>query len=209
VQSTLSGRLSELHRFILNAFANTGRSPASADIQQRFSLSTESEVERLLAELEKTKAIHRAPGDPLVTHAYPFTSEPTPQRVTLASGVRVYSMCAVDALGIPLMLNTDVQIESECLGCKQAVVVNVRNGRIAHHAPDTLIVGYVPLACCATPATEQCPHVNFFCSREHLNDWAKDNPNQELKSLTLDQALEQGKRSFGSMLTGSSASCCS
>ncbi len=37
----------------------------------------------------------------LVSVAYPFSGFPTPHMVTLDGGVRVYAMCAIDALGIP------------------------------------------------------------------------------------------------------------
>lgn len=209
MQLTLSKQQAQLHQFILKTFASSGRSPSLADVQRAFSLNTEEDAERLLAELEQTQAIHRAPGDALVTHAYPFSNDPTPHRVRLASGVGVYAMCAIDALGIPFMLRSNAAIESACLQCKQAVHVDVREGKIAGHAPKGLMVGYVPMGCCSTPATEQCPHINFFCSQEHFAAWAKDNPEHDLKALTLDRALEQGEKIFGAAMNNSSESCCS
>ncbi len=204
----LTDRLAELHQFILQSFVATGHSPELSDIQKRFSLDGEDDAEQLLSELEQTKAIHRNPGDVLVTHAYPFSNEPTPHLVTLASGVQVNSMCAVDALGIPFMLKTDAEIKSECLECQQSVHVNVKDGKIADHGPDDLMVGYVPMGSCSSPATEQCPHINFFCSQKHLDAWAKNNPEHELKFLTLEEGLKQGENIFGSLMSGSSGSCC-
>lgn len=207
MQITLSNELAELHQFILKTFATTGSSPTVSAIQEQFSLDTEAEVEQLLKELEATRAIHRSEGDALVTHAYPFSNEPTPHQVTLASGVQVYSMCAIDALGIPFMLKTNASIASECLECQQSVKVAVENGKVASHDPDGLMVGYVPMGNCSTPATEQCPHINFFCSQKHLESWAKAHPEHDLKFMNLDQALEQGERIFGSAMSGDA--CCS
>lgn len=196
----LTEALAKLHQFILQTFVDTGQSPTLSDIQKQFSLDTEADAEKLLSELEQTKAIHRNPGDFLVTHAYPFSNEPTAHQVTLASGVKVYSMCAVDALGIPFMLNTDARIESECLHCQQAVHISVQAEKISDHSPKELMVGYVSMGNCSTPATEQCPHINFFCSQKHLDTWSNNHPEHELKFLPLEQALEQGKRIFGDLL---------
>jgi len=196
----LTDRLAELHRFILESFVASGHSPTLADVQHRFGLSDEESAENMLAELEATRAIHRASGDPLATHAYPFSNEPTPHRVQLASGVQVYAMCAVDALGIPFMLNTDARIESGCSHCGQSITVAVQDGALAEHAPESLLVGYMPLDCCTTPATEQCPNINFFCSPEHLDEWMENHRGEELKTLSLSQALERGREIFGAMM---------
>jgi len=203
----LTDTLAELHQFILQIFVATGHSPTLSDVQEQFSLDNEEDAEKLLSDLEQTRAIHRNSGDTLVTHVYPFSNEPTAHRVTLASGVQVNSMCAVDALGIPFMLKTDALIDSECLQCQQAVHVNVKAGKIVDHAPNNLMVGYVPMGNCSTPATEQCPHINFFCSQEHLEAWAKEHPEHDLKFMNLEQALEQGERIFGSAMSGDA--CCS
>jgi hypothetical protein len=196
----LTERQARLHQFILKSFSEQGRSPSLAEVQQEFSLDDESTAERFIGELEATKAIHRNTGDPLVTHAYPFSNEVTPYQVTLAAGTEVYSMCAIDALGIPFMLNQGATIISQCKHCGQAVSVEINEGKLASHAPDSLLVGYMPLGSCSTPATEQCPHINFFCSQEHLEVWMKSHPVEELKSLALPDALERGRQIFGSMM---------
>ena len=205
----LSDELAELHQFILKSFAERGRSPSLIEVQHQFSLDDESSAEHLIARLEETKAIHRNPGDPLVTHAYPFSNEPTPYQVMLSTGTEIYAMCAVDALGIPFMLNQDARISSHCKHCNQAVGVHVKDGTLEEHAPDSLLVGYMPLSCCSTPATEQCPHINFFCSQEHLDAWMNQHPEEELKPLAMPDALERGRQIFGNMMNPSAESCCS
>ncbi|WP_327256459.1 organomercurial lyase [Streptomyces sp. NBC_01244] len=45
--------------------------------------------------------------------AYPFSAFETPHRIRLANGVRVWSMCAIDALGVSAMLDgQDARISS-------------------------------------------------------------------------------------------------
>ncbi len=196
----LSEKLAELHQFILQTFANTGHSPSLAEIQQQFSLDTEQEANQWVADMEYTKVIHRTPGDLLVTHAYPFSNEKTRYKVILASGVQVHAMCAIDALGIPFMLDTNAMIESECLHCQGSIQISIKNSDIVNHSPENLLIGYVPMGCCSTPATDQCPLINFFCSQAHFNHWTKNNPTQGVKFLNLEQGLEQGKRIFASMM---------
>jgi len=197
----LTQQQSDLHQFILKTFATTGRSPTLEDVQAQFSLADITEAESAIADLEQRGAIHRNPADSLVTHIYPFSNEPTAHRVALANGPEVYSMCAVDALGIPFMLNTDATITSSCLQCGQEVQVHVKSGEIVHHSPDGTLVGYVPVENCCTPATEQCPHINFFCSQGHLQEWKAAHPEHDVKELPLQQALERGKAIFGPMMS--------
>src|SRR5215831_684656 len=101
-----------LHRFILETFARTGHSPTLEDIQHKFVLSSIKEADSRVAELERRGSVHRNPGDREITHAYPFSNEPTSHRVQLANGPQVYAMCAIDALGMPFMLKKDAKIRS-------------------------------------------------------------------------------------------------
>ena len=118
-------RRSSLHRFILETFATAGRSPSLEDIRARFELETVEEAESRVAQLEAAGAIHRMPDDRSITHAYPFSNEPTSHRVQLDSGPRVFAMCAIDALGMPFMLKRDAEIESSCIECGSAVRVRI------------------------------------------------------------------------------------
>src|SRR5215207_11592510 len=66
----------------------------------------------VLARLEEQDLLVRDPATGAIVSLYPFSGVPTPHRVTVAGGNAVYSMCAIDALGIPFMLGTDAVIES-------------------------------------------------------------------------------------------------
>ena len=44
--------------------------------------------------------------------AYPFSAAPTRHIVAITGGPRVWSMCAIDALGIPVMLGAGAVITS-------------------------------------------------------------------------------------------------
>lgn len=188
-------RRDPLHLFILETFASAGRSPSLDEIRFRFGLATESDAEGLLVALEGTGAIHRNPGDPAVTHAYPFSNDRTSHRVRLAGGPEVFAMCAVDALGMPLMLNRDALIESQCEECDAAVRIEVKGREIVAHSPADTVVWLGERAERCVAATDLCPDLNFFCSPGHLSRW-KERAGAKGEQLDLSQALLRGRQVF-------------
>lgn len=189
-----------LHVFILESFARTGRSPTLAQIRERFQLSSLAEAEQMVSALERSGAIHRNPGDPLITHAYPFSNEPTAHRVRLADGPEVYSMCAIDALGMPFMLHRDADIASRCEGCGADVRVSVRGSEIASYEPAGIAVWLAERGEGCLAATDLCPDLNFFCSMEHVTRWASDHPQKQGQRLTLEEGLTRGRQVFERLL---------
>lgn len=196
----MAASLAETHRFILEAFAETGRSPSLDQIKDHLGLGSAEEAEALVAKLQEQGAVHRADGDSLITHAYPFSNEPTNHKVRLNAGVEVFSMCAVDALGIPFMLKQDGKIASACGHCSGEVDVTISSGKLTFASPDGLIVWFPSAQAGCVPATDLCPEINFFCSEEHLAMWRSEQPDHDGESLTLDQAVERGKLIFGPLL---------
>ena len=63
-----------------------------------------------LRRMEEVDLVHRRP-DGTIWCAYPFSAQPTGHTVELSGGQRpLHAMCAVDALGIPLMLGRDAVV---------------------------------------------------------------------------------------------------
>lgn len=188
-----------LHVFVLETFAATGKSPTLEDIRGRFDLATISDAESRVSELERSGAIHRGPGDSLITHAYPFSNEPTAHRVRLAEGPEVYSMCAIDALGMPFMLRRDAEIVSRCAGCGADVQIEVREREIVRHEPAGIVVWLAERVEGCVAATDLCPDLNFFCSPDHLARW-RDDAGARGEQLTLADALTRGRGVFERLL---------
>ena len=184
------------HRFILETFAKTGRSPGLEQIRDRFGLDNTGAAEALVSELEQTGSIHRNAGDAQITHAYPFSNEPTAHRVHLETAVEVYSMCAVDALGIPFMLKQDGEIRSVCAHCGAGVRVAISAGQVSASSPDGLVVWFPQARQGCVAATDLCPAVNFFCTAEHVEAWKQDQPDHSGELLSLEQAVERGRVIF-------------
>ena len=189
-----------VHRFILDWFARTGRSPGLEDIRSQFELANLKDAEAALTELERRGSIHRSAGDPFITHAYPFSNAPTQHRVRLEGGPEVYAMCAIDALGMPFMLAKDADIVSACQQCGNDIEVQVASGEITHKMPEGIAVWYGVAKEGCVAATDLCPDLNFFCSEEHLRTWADERSDRAGEMLTLDGALQRGREVFEKLM---------
>lgn len=189
-----------VHRFILETFATTGHAPTLEAIQTRFDLASIDEADTRLRDLEERGCIHRKTGDRVVTHAYPFSNEPTQHRVSLADGPQVYAMCAVDALGMPFMLKRDAEIHSQCAQCQDEVTVNIHDEQITQQHPTSLVVWLPTVQGKCVAATDLCPSLNFFCSATHLDQWRAAHPEKQGEKLTLEQALAGGRNTFEPLL---------
>lgn len=185
----------DLHRTILLAFATTGTAPARAQLGADAGGHLDVLVDKDLIGLDR---------DGEIAYAYPFATSPTAHRVRLAGGARPFAMCAIDALGLPSMMDTDAVITSVEPDTGEAVTVTVTgNGHIATWEPATTVVLLASRPGCCSPATSAqtcCGTTNFFTTRARAQAWAAAHP--DLRSVVLDQdnALRQGIRCFGDLL---------
>jgi hypothetical protein len=108
-QARLPASARALHRAVLTHFACRGGAPQAADLAaaaRELGINGAAAL-RVLAEVD---LVHTRRDTGAVTVAYPFCGQPTAYRVRLGAGVQVWAMCAIDALGIPAMLDTDAWI---------------------------------------------------------------------------------------------------
>ena len=107
------------YRALLLRFPVLGGPPEIANLE---SLAQQHGVpyEETMILLETLDLAQRVRATGAIRAAYPFSGVPTMHRVRLTpdsdagaiSGVAVFAMCAIDALGIPLMLRCNAQISS-------------------------------------------------------------------------------------------------
>jgi alkylmercury lyase-like protein len=143
------------------------------------------DVRAALAGLHETGAIYLRDG--AVLAAYPFSMVPTANRISIA-GLTVYANCAVDALAVPPMTDEPANISSMCGHCGGFVTVTMRRDRILHAQPAAPVVFYPDKDCCSPgPAVlTRCPHIQFFCGRDHAAGWQEAYP--DLRGALLDLA---------------------
>ncbi|AII11156.1 alkylmercury lyase family protein [Rhodococcus opacus] len=186
-----------VHKAILRSFAAHGAPPSPDDLEtvaERF----ESSAAQVLGQLHAADVI-RLDATGHVQSAYPFSAFPTRHHVRLASGVNVYAMCAIDALGIPAMLDIDVIIDTADSTSAAPITVTVHNGQ-AVADPATAVVFVGAQSAQGPSADVCCNHLNFFSDRRSAQAWADDNPRVTGGIVDLADATRLGAMIFGPLL---------
>jgi alkylmercury lyase len=197
-QAALPAPLRDLHRAILRRFLQAGAPPASAWITgtaARLGLD-----DTAVAELGDADLVHVADG--AVTVAYPFSGTPTRQQVELDGFPAVYSMCAIDALGIPVMAGRNGRITATDPRDGAPIVVSVRGGSWSW-TPAGAVVVYGRMKDRGTDCQSwemACPHTTFHASRDSAEAYLA--ARGDINGQVLDQqaAIELGERIFGPLL---------
>jgi len=164
----------EILRCIFESVLESGSVPTITEIGGRLKRPDEYII-RTIADLEAKDLLLRKKGTQEIVSLYPFSLTPTEHQLFLADGRKLFAMCAIDAVGMPIMFNRDVRIVSRCEGCKREITIEVGNGEIGPISEAEIMI-WSPMRKEARPAETCCPVVKFFCSNEHLQQWESQNP---------------------------------
>jgi hypothetical protein len=230
----------QFYRAILLSFAQHGEAPEPAALAQlaaRFGVPLAATLARMAAQ----DLMQRDPAMGHIRAAYPFSGVPTAHRVTLLADeradrsmardpaeVRVFAMCALDALGIPLMLRRDAVIVSADALTGEPVRVVVRRPLARDAAMDDRNAALaiadwqvewspVETVVYARPEGHEsehdtgrciaegtcCPLTNFFASPAHANAWAAHHRTAvslDGRLLNQGEALARAQALFGGVL---------
>jgi len=208
----VEGGLRAVHQRVLRAFAETGQPPSGAGLEEAaapYGVSGQEAMRQLHA-----ADFLRLDACGAISAAYPFSPAPTPHLVTVQDGPQVYSMCAIDALGIAAMLGKTVIISSAEPGTGAPVTVTVpAAGGAVVWEPGTAVVFYgrQETACGTCPpgagavvppvaADTCCRAINFFTARARAAAWARTRPEISGKVLNQREAWQAGVSIFGPLL---------
>ena len=163
--------LGSIFRFILKH----GKYPTIEQLRLSLKRSSDEEIIYALDELEKKgDFLLRKRGTQEIVSIYPLSLKPTEHQILLEDGTKLFAMCAVDALGMPIMFNKNVRVISRCEECKSEIVLEIRNEHIIFMShPNATICS--PKRQVYPTAETCCPFVNFFCSKKHANEWLTKN----------------------------------
>ena len=191
----------QVHLAVLGAFAKTGRAPVRAELE-RIARGQGADPGAVLAELPGRDVL-AFDGRGEIRAAYPFSPSPTPIQVTWQGGPRVHAMCAIDALGISVMLDRPVTITASEPGSGRPVTVEVDRTKARWRPRRTVVfsvaAGDADGACCAA-AGRSCGHINFFTSARAAREWASRHPEVTWTALGQAQALKHGIAEFGTLM---------
>ena len=175
----------QAHQAILRAFLANGAPPPYSEC------SAET-----LVDLGQRDLVHVRDGE--IALAYPFSARPTDFQVQVGE-IKVYAICAVDALGIAAMARRRAEITCFCQTCRSGVSVSISpDGLTVEHAsrPNPRIwTGVEDVGSCA--ADSQCKSMLLFCSPEHLDSWKRSQPTSAHGfDLSLSQGVQLGAAIF-------------
>jgi len=201
-QARLDQREEAVRQYILTQYPLLGRAPGCQEIATALGLNGPGDVRAILERLHELDLLYLDSDSREIRLAYPFSTIPTTHRVQFRdwpAAKPVYAPCAVDALGIPFMMDRDVSIESCCAYCEIPVVINVRDRSIESCMPAETVV-WVGTTYSGHAATSICPTLDFFCSPAHAVAWREARPEEEGHVLSVGEALCLGKGIFEDLL---------
>lgn len=172
----------ELHRAVLRGFRDTGR--VHRDDLHASQAALGVDLDDALHHLASADLVHTAP-DGQIEIAYPFSGRPTGHTVHGTGHPPVAAMCAIDALGIPLMTGTDGVIDSADPDTGTPIRIQ-RRGEQWTWQPTTAVVVIGHTDCCGTLADTVCRSITFHTDPEHAQSHLDNHP--ELQGLIVGQA---------------------
>ena len=214
---------------ILRSFPTQGEPPDLAQLDQlakRFA----APLAETLADFAAQDLIQRDAVTGRIRAAYPFSGVPTMHRVMLEpaptregcdgqTGQQVFAMCALDALGIPLMLRRDASIVSTDALTNEPLRVVIAPVGDASPADLATVAGWSarwdpPSAVVYARSAEHehehdggcaaagacCPITNFFADASHAQQWAQTHLAPDGVMLAPAEALRRAHDLFGGVL---------
>ncbi|WP_326793828.1 alkylmercury lyase family protein (plasmid) [Streptomyces sp. NBC_00841] len=190
--------LRAIHQAVLRHFAAEGAAPDSTALDPTAAVAGRTAAD-VLAELDREDFLTLDTAG-RIRAAYPFSAVRTRHRVSLASGAQVWSMCAVDALGISAMLGgQDVQISS-CDPVNDQPVTITFTGGSTHWEPTDAVVFIGRRDADGPAAAVCCDALNFFTGRASAQQWQQAHPEISGQVVSQDRALQIGQQTFGPIL---------
>ena len=193
-----AGGLRAVQQEILRHFAATGSASGPQALEAAAAPYGRTAAE-VLAELDREDFLTLG-ADGTIRAAYPFSATQTPHRVRVAGGAEAWSMCAIDALGIPAMLGRDVVITSADPVTGEPVTVTAGPDRSTVWEPRSAVVFLGSRSCPGLAAGVSCGALNFFTSAASARTWAREHPDVTGTVIGQARAEEIGRQTFGALL---------
>lgn len=124
----MQARDKKIRMYVYNHFLEFQRPPAVSEIAAHLGLSRDKVID-CLHRMHAGHILVLESGRSEVRMAMPFSAVPTGVRVTVKDK-SWWANCAWDALGIPVMLKADGDIESACPHCSEPIHLAVRGNTV-------------------------------------------------------------------------------
>lgn len=198
-----------LHKKVLRHFADTGQAPDATTVRSwvaELGVDADTAIENLIA----VDLIEADASTVTVHGAYPFVADHRGHRVQIEGGATVNAYCAVDALGVPPMLDRTATITATDPHTGEPIRITVHDENATWEPPETVVTLPADTVKVATAPVDEindnpqaadaaCPTINFYVNAEAAAAYAKAHGLQ-LEILTMPQALRGAKAAFGDLL---------
>lgn len=189
--------LGAVHQAVLRHFAAVGTAPEPG-VLEPLAAEAGRTAREVLEELAREDFL-TLDEHGRIRAAYPFSAVATRHRVRIHGGAEVWSICAIDALGIPPMLGRDAVITSTDPVTSEPVIVTATRGVLRWEPSGAVVfVGSRPGS--GPAATICCDTLNFFASHESAAIWADEHPDVPGSAVNHTRAEEIAAQSFGPLL---------
>lgn len=190
----LPAEVRALHRAVLDIFLTTGHAPHLDDLPPGDGLDRIEALRRL----SEVDLVHLGSAGRVVV-AYPFSARATGHTVRFADGPILHAMCAIDALGIPLMTRRDAVIESADPRTGQPIRVEHCCETWRWTPADTAVL-LAHTARDGSAAACLCPTITFHTSRCEAEQHLARHPKLAGEVLDQPSAVEIARHSFAALL---------
>lgn len=196
-QDQLTPDCKKLHQQVLQTLAQEGRAPSRKELTE---LAGSDGVDACLKRLASDDLVVMDSTADNPVGAYPITIEKTPHKITL-NGHDINAMCALDAVAVAAMFDTEVQIESRCHVSGTTISILMRGSDVVSASPGPgVTIGIRWQMPSGVAAHSMCLQMIFLEDHDTAISWqAGDLENISLFSLP--EAVEFGKRFFLPLLS--------
>jgi len=186
----------QLHRAVLRGFLDHGQS--HRDDLRKTAAVLGVDLDDALRRLNRADLVHTT-RDGRVEIAYPFSGRPTAHTVRLIGHPAVAAMCAIDALGIPVMTGLDGVIDSADPDTGTPIQIQ-RHGSEWTWQPATAVVVIGHTDCTGTLANTLCRSITFHTNTQDAQAHLDNHP--ELHAVIIGQtdAIALADYAFRSLL---------
>ncbi|MEB3033377.1 organomercurial lyase [[Mycobacterium] nativiensis] len=99
-------------------------------------------------------------------------------------GRELFTWCAMDAVGLPVMLGRAVIVESTCPATEAPILLNLSPAGLDSASPAETVVGEVaPTVGCTDIRTSVCDHGHFFAGPAAAERWRQQHPTGHVRPV--------------------------
>ena len=176
-QAQLTPEVKKLHQAILHSLATRGVPPTFEEMTE---LVGKEQLASALQTLGKQDLIVLNAAGTDVVGAYPVTTEVTPHRLDINSH-SIYAMCALDAVSVAPLFDTEVRIASLCHVSGDPIQIHMRSRDVIEANPPNIMIGIRWQMPSGSAAHSMCTEMVFLKDENTAKQWQGD----EIKSISL------------------------